>query len=209
MDAIRRFTRLWHWSREMNLLDMSKLVNNTEEIGIFEDMYDINSSFSLSSNTIGKSKKTFERSILIILELLGNKMTPAPIAKQIQEWLLSCICDYNDLSRIIDILLVSLLHPNTARVSIQYYLNNVIWASSANLLSVLPFSQNDDDEQLNASNYESKVYAISNEGGNVKYHVNNSNTVSTSVPNQQQTFLLTSLGDQSSLPSSTNSNNSN
>ena len=87
--------------------------------------------------------------------------------------------------------------------------NNVILASSANLLSVLPFSQVEDDEQSNASNYESKVYAISNEGGNVKYHVNNSNSVSASVPNQQQTFLLTSLGDQSSLPSSSNSNNSN
>ena len=137
-------------------------------------------------------------------------MTPAPLAKQIQEWLLSCICDYNDLPRIIDILLVSLLHPNTARVSIQYFLNNVILASSANLLSVLPHTQTDEDDHLNSSSYESKVYAISNEGGNVKYHVNAANlqtNSASSAPSQQQTFLLTSLPDQSSLPS-TASNNS-
>ena len=215
IDALRRFTRLWHWSREMNLLDIGKYAANSEELGAFEDIYDINSSFSLSPNTIkvGKSTKTFERSILIILDILGNKLTPAPLAKQIQEWLISCLCDYNDLPRILDILLVSLLHPNTARISVQYFLNNAILASSSQLLSVLPFDLNDDDsEQLNASNYESKVYAISNEGGNVKYHVNAAGGVPSSAPsssNQQQTFLLTSLADQSSAPANTNTSSNN
>jgi hypothetical protein len=123
--------------------------------------------------------------------------------------LISCICDYNDSPRLLDILLVSLLHPTTARVSIQHFLPNIISTTtqsssqSNHLLNVLPFGQFNDEENTNNSidDYESKVYAISNEGGNVKYHVNqNEQQINTNNNNNssKQLFLLQS--DQNVKP---------
>ena len=216
VDALKRFTRLWHWSREMNLQEkLNNIPNLNDDLNTLEDIYDLNSTFTLSSSPIkiGRINKTFERSLLIVLDMLNNRMTPAPLAKLIQEWLISCICDYNDLPRLLDILLVSLLHPNTARVSVQFFLSNLI-ATSSSLLSALPFSMIDDENnEQNELNYESKVYAISNEGGNVKYHVNDAinkqaNSGSAASTPNQQLFLLTSL-DQSALPANASASTNN
>lgn len=106
------------------------------------------------------------------------------------EWLLSSICDYNDLPRVLDVLLVSLLHPSTARVSIQHFISKILSAApppplSSQLAGGSPSKSisfylcavgNEDVDAETASeqirSLESKVYAISNEGGQVRYHVN-------------------------------------
>lgn len=160
--------------------------------------------------------------------MLADKDTPTTLSKLIKEWLISCICEYNDLPRILDILVVSLLHPSTARVSVQLFLNKILAqsASPSNQLISSTSSPNKSiafylNDELNSADgssgqvtessslirtIESKVYAISNEGGNVKYHVNDpsaasstsqsANRANSKQAGNEKTFLLTSI-DQS------------
>jgi len=180
MDSFKRFSRLWHWSREINNLS-TKHDDTFDNIDIF--------SFNLATTlTLNKSTKTFERSLLIILDILNDNRAPSAMHKLIQEWLLNLICEYNDLPRILDILLVSLLHPASARVSVQYFIHNLVNSSAQTqtLLSMMPFYSENDSANASLVDYESKVYAISNEGGHVKYHVNEqqreSRTKTESIP---------------------------
>lgn len=150
MDSLKRFSRLWHWSREINKLTVKD--ESLDSLDIF--------SFNLATTlTLTKSSKTFERSLLIILDILNDKRTPSALVKLIQEWLLTLICEYNDLPRILDILLVSLLHPNSARVSVQYFIHNLVNSAvpSGSLLSKMSY-YNDDCNVT--SDYESKVYTF-------------------------------------------------
>jgi hypothetical protein len=119
------------------------------------------------------------------------------------------------------------LHPSTARVSIQHFIPKILASSASNLLAQsspsksIGFYLNDDqsssyldggaDQYDSAAikSYESKVYAISNEGGQVKYHVNGggSGGLSSSTSQQQtkttptdpnkQLLLTTTQVDQS------------
>jgi hypothetical protein len=166
MDSLKRFTRLWHWSREINNLS----IKQDEPLDSL-DMFSFNLATTL---TLNKSTKTFERSLLIILDILNDNKAPSAIHKLIQEWLLNLICEYNDLPRILDILLVSLLHPASARVSVQYFIHNLVNSSAQtqSLLSMMPYYAEHEAANTSLADYESKVYAISSEGGNVKYHVN-------------------------------------
>lgn len=190
IDAFKRFTRLWHWSRELNSNSDSRI----------DDNFLNNDEFSVSTIKYGKLTKTFERCLLILLDMLGKEETPRSLSKLIQEWIVNCITDYNDLARLVDILLVSLMHPSTARVSIQYFLNNILNSTNKFYLNEEENENCSSSSSENSLNYESKVYAISNEGGNVKYHVNESMTNksinSTHNNSSQQMFMLTSL-DQS------------
>lgn len=114
-------------------------------------------------------------------------------------------------------LLVSLLHPSTARVSIQHFINKILNSipttshsggspsKSANLYSNYDDGDTSLDNSDNIRMHESKVYAISNEGGQVRYHVNGSqipSSVSTpaKTPTDQQNankLLLMAHADQS------------
>lgn len=149
MDSLKRFNRLWHWSREINNLSIKD--EPLDNLDIF--------SFNLATTlTLNKSTKTFERSLLIILDILNDKKAPSAIVKLIQEWLMGLISDYNDLPRILDILLVSLLHPTSARVSIQYFVHNLLNSSVQNesFLSVTQYAN--EDSNANIVDYESKVF---------------------------------------------------
>lgn len=199
VDSFKRFTRLWHWSRELN--SSSDLQN--------EENYLNNEELSISTIKYGKLTKTFERCLLILLDMLGKDDTPRSLSKLIQEWLISCITDYNDLARLMDILLVSLLHPSTARVSVQYFINNLLNSTSTGTSTKsLGFYLNEDEADFMDStlNYESKVYAISNEGGNVKYHVNEATSNKSQTQPNQQLFLLTSLDQSTQSMNSTSLN---
>ncbi|CAF0777344.1 unnamed protein product [Brachionus calyciflorus] len=173
IDSFKRFTRLWHWSRELNT---SSDLDDLEEL-------------SVSTIKYGKLTKTFERFLLILFDHLTKEDTPRSLNKIIQDWLTSCITDYNDLARLIDILLVSLVHPSTARVSVQFFINNILNTGNSKSTN---FSDVDDSAN---SSFESKVFAISNEDGNVKYHVNNETVIKpiNQQQQQQQLFMLTSL----------------
>lgn len=133
---------------------------------------------------------------------------------------MSSICDYNDLPRILDVLLVSLLHPSTARVSIQHFINKILTTSvltSSSLSSQSPsksinFYLNNEESVMDGGldstdhirAYESRVYAVSNEGGNVRYHVNggtgasnSSATTPAKTPTEPNKLLLLTQVDQS------------
>ena len=197
LDSLKRFIRLWHWSREINSINQTN--DDLDDLSDFMNDF-INLKTTL---TFKRSTKSFERSLLIILDMLNDKSTPSAIIKLIQDWLITLICDYNDLPRLLDILLVSLLQPSTARVSVQHFIANLITNSFQT--TTLPINSTNDSTEPEPD-YESKVYAISNEGGNVKYHVNEL-TNNKKPTNQQQQFLLTSLNlnqSSSSLPSLTN-----
>ena len=194
---MKRFARLWHWSRELS---------NSTQYKSSEELDDMNECFNFSTHSsLIKLNKTFERSLLIILDVFSDSSTPAPLIKLIQEWLMSLICDYNDLPRILDILLVSLLHPNTARVSVQHFIANLLASSSSTAIAT-PFFDEETEHEAN-DDYESKVYAISNEGGNVKYHVNEASKNTTSSSNQQLMLvtMLTSPENSTNSAASTSS----
>jgi hypothetical protein len=184
IDAFKRFTRLWHWSREytpsssstasgngavassLNAVTMSN--NGIDDYGAEDDELPVSTKY-------GRLRRTFERALLILIDMLaGESATSKTMSKLIQDWLLTCIYDYNDLPRIMDTMLVSLLHPGTARVSVQHFLGKVMSANSSKAAEGKSSDELAADKELD---YESKVYAISNEGGNVKYHVNGSSSV--------------------------------
>ncbi len=143
LDTIKRFINLWHWSKE-----------------IHNDYYFLN---KLNLNNLYMSKKTFERSILIILDLADK--CNANVNKYIQEWLLKCINDF-DLCCIMDILITCLLHPSTARVSIQFFnSNDAVNRVSASKADSMATNRGSTSSVSDLTDYESKVYAISNEKG--------------------------------------------
>lgn len=122
---------------------------------------------------------TFDRTVLIIFDLIDKSI--APVNRIIQEWLLRCIYD-SDLDRILNLFLVYLLHPATSRVSIQF------------INQEKPLEQSLDSSNDTSFDYESKVYAISNEKGNIVYHVNDKqDKASKPMPQNQQSILLASL----------------
>ena len=140
LDTIRRFIHLWHWSKELQ--------NNTTQ-----------------QQQSRKIVKTFERCVFMLIDLIDK--STSPVNKLIQEWLNKSIND-GDLCRILDILIISLLHPNTTRLSVQFY--NKLNESG---LEIKNSQQTKKVSSSSSDDYESKVYAISNEKGNVVYHVNN------------------------------------
>jgi hypothetical protein len=191
IDSFKRFTRLWHWSREYNssmIQNISSMNGYGNQFNIMNqdlgdlgtadcDLLSIDNELQINSVKHVKLTKTFERSLLIIIDMLSDeKNTSKTMSKLIHDWLHTCITDYNDLPRIVDILLVSLLHTSTARVSVQNFLGKILSNSShkSKLFNEnLNNNSNRNSEDLDDFSYESRVYAISNEGGNVKYHVNN------------------------------------
>ena len=132
LDTIRRFIHLWHWSKELQ--------SNT---------------FHSGHKQARKIVKTFERCVFMLIDLIDK--STSPVNKLIQEWLSKSIND-GDLCRILDILIISLLHPNTTRVSVQFY-NQLSNNSKPSNVKNANSSENNNDS------YESKVYAISNEKG--------------------------------------------
>ena len=134
LDTIRRFIHLWHWSKELQ--------NNTTQ----------------PSQEIRKIVKTFERCVFMLIDLIDK--STSPVNKLIQEWLNKSIND-GDLCRILDILIISLLNPNTSRISIQFY--NLL--SSNNQSNASRKNRKNSNNSNEDSQYENKVYAISNEKG--------------------------------------------
>lgn len=196
IDAFKRFTRLWHWSRELNVSTAgSGSVSSSSEESLDDEM-------PASTIKYVRLTKTFERSLLILIDTMSDMSedgtSSKTLTKLIQDWLTTCIYEYNDLPRIFDIMLVSLLHPTTARVSVHHFLGKVMSASGLIGGDGVKDSNGDMNDK---DDYESKVYAISNEGGNVKYHVSKDSPQLQTPGSSQQMLLLTSI-DQTSASQS-------
>ncbi|KAL7632631.1 UNVERIFIED_CONTAM: hypothetical protein RMT77_017069 [Armadillidium vulgare] len=100
-----------------------------------------------------------------------------------QNWLSESL-NYGDLNRILDPILLHLLHPYTRRISVQHV--NIEQISSSTKGST--FNLDMVDEQIN----ESKIYAISSVGGEVMYHISKKES-SNYTSFKKQTLALTSL----------------
>lgn len=130
MEALQRFTKLWHVGRELQLKEP-------------------------------QHRKLFHRCSLKLLDnLLLNENSPLKI--ETQTWLVQSLMR-GDIARLLDPILLMLLDPATARMSI---LHVSIQHSNANCDFREATSQADDSY--------SKIYAISSVDGNVIYHVSNS-----------------------------------
>ncbi|ESN99153.1 hypothetical protein HELRODRAFT_189009, partial [Helobdella robusta] len=120
-------------------------------------------------DTLITRKKTYEKAIVIMLDDLdSDNQVYSSLAKS---WLISCV-KVNELSNIIEPVLKVLLHPDTARISVQQLEKSSSMQPNKSLAtsSQLLIQQSDQQEQN-----EQKVVAVSNEGGNIMYHVDSSN----------------------------------
>ena len=95
--------------------------------------------------------RTFDRCLQLLLDWLSLD-PPSPQRTLAENWLITCLLR-NDLSRIIDPILLKLLQPDSARVSIRH-------------VKVQPTVQPEKE-----TNCEEDVYAISSVDGHVIYHV--------------------------------------
>ncbi|XP_058800674.1 protein dopey-1 isoform X2 [Phymastichus coffea] len=107
-----------------------------------------------------------------LLKLLDNLQLPdnSPLKLQSQSWLLHCLVR-NDISRIVNPVLMMLLDSSTCRMSVLHvsiqHSNIVLTKSDPQTLQEK--SENIQDEAEGATN----IYAISSVDGNVIYHVSN------------------------------------
>lgn len=91
--------------------------------------------------------------------LLDSLKEDSCLTKTITSQWLTHVVQRSDISRVFVPLLMMLLHPDTARVSVQHV--------TFNKPRKIKISESNE-----VDNSEAQIYAISNEGGNIIYHVN-------------------------------------
>lgn len=105
--------------------------------------------------------REFDKPIFFMLDSLTHKLDSHNVLSV--DWLTKCV-NNGDIARVLEPLLVILLHPDTHRVCIQNVNIQQSDPADPNKLN------NDENDQIALS--ESKIYAISSQGGNVVYHIN-------------------------------------
>ncbi|KAL4233674.1 Protein dopey-1 [Mactra antiquata] len=130
----------------------------------------------------GKPLRTFHRSMFVILDSLKEETGPLKVIAM--TWLTHVI-QQGDINRVMEPLLQMLLHPDTARVSVQHV--NIHQPRKVHL------------SESSEENIEANIYAISSEGGNVIYHVSaNKDIPKKQFANELKSYALTILGDTGS-----------
>ncbi|KAK7479632.1 hypothetical protein BaRGS_00029098 [Batillaria attramentaria] len=113
-----------------------------------------------SEPTLGHEPRTFDRSMFVVLDSLKEESSAA---KSLAITWLTQVVQRGDISRVLRPILLMLLHPDTARISIQHV--------NVHDPKRVPLSEPDDD---GFGNPEANIYAISSEGGNMIFHVSHS-----------------------------------
>ncbi|XP_045130850.1 protein dopey-1 homolog isoform X4 [Portunus trituberculatus] len=140
---------------------------------------------TVSLGASGK-KPGFDRCLFLMVERLqGSSGSERSLA---HAWLTSSL-QRNDMARLIDPILVLLLHPHTRRVSVQHV-----------NIEKLPASQQGQGNKCIIE--ESQIYAISSEGGEVVYHVSKEGRQShlkgrQAIASSKHILALTSLSGDS------------
>lgn len=116
---------------------------------------------------MNRNSRTFEKSLLKMLDNL-QLAESCPLKLQAQSWLLHSLLR-GDISRLLDPLLLMLLDPVTARMSV---LHVSIEHSNTVLTHAVKGAENGDG--LDENSATAKIYAISSVDGNVIYHVSDS-----------------------------------
>ncbi|KAL5009879.1 hypothetical protein ScPMuIL_012184 [Solemya velum] len=104
----------------------------------------------------GLPLRTFDRSMFVVVDSLKDEMSPM---KTLATTWLTHVVQRGDINRVLEPILLMLLHPDTARVSIQHI----------NMIQQVSTVQQADDGREECP--ESRICGISSEGGNVVYHV--------------------------------------
>lgn len=116
---------------------------------------------------INRNLRTFDKSLLKMLDNL-LLVESCPLKLLAQSWLLHSFLR-GDISRLLDPLLLMLLDPVTARMSV---LHVSIEHSNTVLTCAMKDAENGDD--LDENSTTAKIYAVSSVDGNVIYHVSDS-----------------------------------
>ncbi|XP_076444435.1 protein DOP1A-like isoform X3 [Babylonia areolata] len=109
-----------------------------------------------ADSSLGHKERTFDRSMFVVLDSLKEESSAA---KSLTITWLTQVVQRGDISRVLRPVLLMLLHPDTARISIQHV--NVHDPKRVSLT-----------EAESDYNPEANIYAISSEGGNLIFHVN-------------------------------------
>lgn len=130
--------------------------------------------------------RMYDRCLFVMLDCLHQEVGPQRI--EVQSWLTHSL-QRGDTARLLEPLLFVLLHPDTARVSVQHV--NIQKPCKVRL------AENEDE----GSSTEAKIYAISSVEGHIFYHVSDEPRQTTAVNgsrNPRRVFALTSLAGESS-----------
>ncbi|KAG8189706.1 hypothetical protein JTE90_022518 [Oedothorax gibbosus] len=134
--------------------------------------------------------RNFDRCLFQMLDNLGKETGPQ---KAISQGWLNHSLQRGDVARFLEPLLLILLHPDSARVSIQH----VSVHCPKKLVS-------DDRDNQNHEDAEAKVYAISSTSGHVIYHISDDSHPSSHQPSPDKKILaLTRVLDVDSKKGST------
>ncbi|XP_023228488.1 protein dopey-1-like [Centruroides sculpturatus] len=129
-------------------------------------------------STPTRMMRAFDRCLFLMLENLGKETGPQ---KAVSQCWLNHSLQRGDVARILEPILLILLHPDSARVSIQH-------------VSVHCPKLKSDDETEQEELKEAKIYAISSVSGNVIYHVSDdSHTSSHQGSPEKKILALTSI----------------
>ncbi|KAJ8966563.1 hypothetical protein NQ314_003458 [Rhamnusium bicolor] len=134
VNYIKQFFLLWHLGRDLNI----KLPPNKSHI------------------------TNFDRSLLKVLDNLQNK--DRPNLQLLAEMFLTHSLLHNDISRIINPILLKLLASNTARVSIRHV--NIHDSDTQSDITSQDSNKMEDSQAK-------KIYAVSSINGNIMYHLTN------------------------------------
>ena len=113
-------------------------------------------------NQQSTNTREFDKPIFFMLDSLTHKLDSHNVLSV--DWLNHCV-NNGDIARVLEPLLVILLHPDTHRVCIQ---NVNIQQPETDVAEKLADAADNDSIAL----AESKIYAISSQAGNVVYHIN-------------------------------------
>ncbi|KAJ1521187.1 hypothetical protein ONE63_002877 [Megalurothrips usitatus] len=151
---------------------IGEFINQDDEEGQLRGFQSFTTLWHASREIANRGKRPFLKSLLRMLDNLALPDS-SPLKLAAQSWLLHTLLR-GDIPRLLDPLLLPLLAPTTARVS-------VLRVSIQHRSTVLP---------TEADKAESRIYAISSEDGNVIYHVS---------PVQSSAAILSALRMQGQL----------
>lgn len=128
----------------------------------FSTLYNVTRDLS-QANWSFMNRREFDRPLFFMLDSLSHKLDAHNA--QAVDWLNQCLKN-GDIARILEPLLFILLHPDTARVSVQH-----ISAHQSDIQPEAKESRMHESDNAAQAMEEAKIYAISCTGGNTLYHV--------------------------------------
>ncbi|XP_071478733.1 protein DOP1A-like [Diadema antillarum] len=114
----------------------------------------------IRSSSPASKIRTFDRSLLVVLDSLEHPSSM--IRSTTQSWLLEAI-NRGDIARLLEPILLVLLHPATSRVSVQFL--------GADALRRKQMEEELREREQHLDSIENRIYSISNVDGEIKYYV--------------------------------------